>query len=174
MSAMKHVKSCTAVAALVIASVALFRTTNEETLLHATAAHGSEHISMATVPIDVGVEAVVVLDHVTLEMTGYVMNPFTGKFFAGYYTQIADEFGVQQGKLPEFTLIAGHADFRRFTGNQRPADGVVYVAEALSGKMIAYGIPWNSTFRANPPVAAKGPFIALDQTPIRSIPIPQP
>lgn len=167
-------QTCLAVAAVAVAALAIVRSTHTGTQLHATAAHGSKHVSVATVPVDAGVEAVVVLDHITLELTGYIMNPYTGKFFAGYYAQLANEFGVKQGKLPEFTLIAGRANFRQFTGNQRPADGVVYVAEALSGKMIAYGIPWDSTFRSNPPNLARARFIPLDQTTFRTIPIPQP
>ncbi|MCB9939480.1 MAG: hypothetical protein H6823_14655 [Planctomycetaceae bacterium] len=174
MSRQTTIQSCVTVAALTVAAIALVRSNSQPILLNATAAHGSQHISVATVPIDSGVEAIVVLDHVTLELTGYIMNPYTGKFFAGYYTQLADEFGVKQGKIPEFTLIGGHVDFRQFTGNNRPADGVIYVAEALSGKMIAYSMPWNAAFRSNPPAVAKAPFIPLDYTSIRTFPVPQP
>jgi hypothetical protein len=174
MSRQSTLQACITLAALTIAAAALVRSNRQPILLNATAASGSKHLSVATVPIDSGVEAIVVLDHVTLEMTGYIMNPYTGKFFAGYHAQLADEFGVKQGKVPEFTLIAGQANFRQFTGNSRPADGVIYVTEALSGKMIAYGIPWNATFNANPPAVARAPFIPLDFTSIRSVPVPLP
>ena len=174
MSRQTTIQTCVTFVALTIAAVALMRSDPQPVLLNATAAHGSKHLSVATVPIDDGVEAIVVLDHVTLEMTGYIMNPYTGKFFAGYYAQLADKFGVKQGKVPEFTLIGGHVNFRQFTGNERPADGVIYVAEALSGKMIAFSMPWNAAFRSNPPAVARAPFIPLDYTSIRSVPVPQP
>ena len=174
MSRQTTIQTCVTFAALAIAAFTLMRSNPRPVLLNATAAHGSKNLTVATVPIDDGVEAVVVLDHVTMELTGYIMNPYTGKFFAGYYSQLADEFGVKQGKVPELTMVAGHINFRQFTGNNRPADGVIYVAEALSGKMIALGMPWNAAFRSNPPAVTRAPFIPLDFTAIRSVPVPQP
>ena len=39
-------------------------------------AHGSERETMVTVPLDAGLEAVVALDHVTADLTGYVLDRF--------------------------------------------------------------------------------------------------
>jgi len=46
--------------------------------LYAMTAHGSERKTLVTVPLDAGMEAVVALDHVTADLTGYVLDRFTG------------------------------------------------------------------------------------------------
>ena len=109
--------------------------------LYAMTAHGSERKTLVTVPLDAGMEAVVALDHVTADLTGYVLDRFTGKFFIQYRYNVANDFPLRQGKQPRFLMVSGLADFRQFTSNDRFADGVVYVSEENSGQVVAYGIP---------------------------------
>lgn len=139
-----------------------FVATRPTTPLYAMTAHGTERKTMVTVPLDGGMEAVVALDHITCDLTGYVLDRFTGKFFMQYRYNVAGDFPLSQGKLPGFLMAAGQANFRQFSGNERIADGVIYVSEENSGQVVAYGIPWNSQFRANttPPQTRK--FVPLD------------
>ena len=122
-------------------------------------AHGSDRKSIATVPLDAGMEAVVTLDHSTGDLTGYVLDRFSGKFFIQYLHNVGREFPGSQGK---FLLAAGTADFRQVFGNERFARGVIYVAEESTGQVVAYGIPWNSQLRASTAPPQRGRFIPLD------------
>jgi hypothetical protein len=130
---------------------------------YAMSAHGSDSKTLVTVPLDAGMEAVVALDHITGDLTGYVLDRFTGKFFIQYRHNVITDFPLRPGRQPQFSMVAGLADFRQFTSNERLADGVVYVAEENSGQVVAYGIPWNTQFRAS---IMTGPqtlrFIPLD------------
>ena len=130
--------------------------------LYAMTAHGSERKTLVTVPLDAGMEAVVALDHVTADLTGYVLDRFTGKFFIQYRYNVANDFPLRQGKQPRFLMVSGLADFRQFTSNERFADGVIYVSEENSGQVVAYGIPWNSQFRASTTGPQQLQFIPLD------------
>ncbi len=59
------------VAAFVLSHLAADR---DPAPLHAMTAHGTERKTIVTVPLDSGMEAVVTLDHLTCDLTGYVMN----------------------------------------------------------------------------------------------------
>jgi hypothetical protein len=130
---------------------------------YAMSAHGSERKTLVTVPLDEGMEAVVALDHITGDLTGYVIDRFTGKFFIQYRHNVITDFPLRPGRQPQYIMVAGLADFRQFTSNDRLAAGVIYIAEENSGQVVAYGIPWNTQFRAS---TATGPqtirFIPLD------------
>jgi len=130
--------------------------------VHAMTAHGSERKTLVTVPLDAGMEAVVALDHVTADLTGYVLDRYTGKFFIQYRYNVANDFPLRQGKQPRFLMVAGLADFRQFTSNERVADGVIYVSEENSGQVVAYGIPWNTQFRASITGPQQLRFVPLD------------
>jgi hypothetical protein len=129
---------------------------------HAMTAHGSERKTLVTVPLDAGMEAIVALDHVTGDLTGYVLDRFTGKFFIQYRYNVVADFPLRAGRQPRFLMVSGLADFRQFISNDRLADGVIYVSEENSGQVVAYGIPWNTQFRAS----TSGPqilqFVPLD------------
>jgi hypothetical protein len=79
--------------------------------------HGTDKKTIATVPLDIGMEAVV--------------------------TQIA--------------------------GNERLADGVIYIAEEASGQVIAYGLPWNSQLRTTAAAPQIRTFVALDYAATRFV-----
>ena len=114
------------------AALALFLTREPEPALASTA-HGTSKKTMVTVPLDAGMEAVVTLDHITCDLTGYVLDRFSGKFFVQYRYNVASDFKIRQGRPPEFIIGAGQADFRKFNGNERLADGVIYISEANTG-----------------------------------------
>ena len=93
-------------------------------------AHGSSQKSMVTVPLDAGMEAVVTLDHVTGALTGYVLDRVTAKFFVQYRYNVSKDFGLKRGVRPQFSIGAGRADFRRFSGNERLAEGMTSVSHS--------------------------------------------
>ena len=126
----------------------------------AMTAHGTENKTMITVPIDMGMEAVVTLDHVTGDMTGYVLDRLNGKFFLQYRHNVHPDFPLTRGK---YLMAAGLADFRNFNSNNRIANGGVYVSEENSGQVVAYGIPWNTQMRTSNAVPQKLLFVPLDK-----------
>jgi hypothetical protein len=135
----------------------------------AMTAHGTDKKTLVTVPLEAGMEAVVALDHVTCELTGYVLDRFTGKFFVQYRYNVANDFAVRRGEIPGFLMVAGQADFRQFTGNERIADGLVYVSEEDSGQVVAYAIPWNTQFRTTSVSPQRRPFLRLDAAKTRFV-----
>ena len=141
--------------------------------LYAMTAHGSERKTMVTVPLDAGLEAVIALDHVTADLTGYVLDRFSGKFFIQYRYNVANDFPLRQGKQPRFLMVSGLADFRQFTSNVRLADGLVYVSEENSGQVVAYGIPWNTQFRASSTGPQQLKFVPLDYAKTRFANVPE-
>ena len=46
-------------------------------------------------------------------------------------------------------MVTGSANMPRGTNNFQFANSIVYVAEASTGQVAAYTIPWNSTFHAS-------------------------
>lgn len=133
-------------------------------LAHAMTAHGTENKTMITVPIDIGMEAVVTLDHVTGDMTGYVLDRLNAQFIFQYRYNVHVDFPMTKGK---YLMAAGLADFRNFNSNNRIANGVIYVAEESSGQVAAYGIPWNTQMRTNIVPPQKLAFVPLDRAQTR-------
>ncbi len=145
----------------------------EPSPLYAMTANSSERKTLVTVPLDAGLEAVVALDHVTADLTGYVLDRITGKFFLQYRYNVGNDFPLRQGKQPRFLMVSGMADFRQFNSNERLADGLVYVAEESSGQVVAYGIPWNTQFRASTAGPQQLSFVPLDFAKTRFANVPE-
>jgi hypothetical protein len=139
-----------------------FSSLRDTTQLQAMTATGSERKSLVTVPLDAGMEAVVALDHLTGDLTGYVLDRYSGKFFMQYRYNVSQDFPLRVGKQPRYLMVSGLADFRQFTSNYRMADSVIYVAEEGSGQVVAYGIPWNPQYRASNAGPQQMQFIPLD------------
>jgi hypothetical protein len=159
----------TGVALLLMSTLTMILQLRDPQPALAMTAQGTEKKSLVTVPLDGGMEAVVSLDHVTCELTGYVLDRYSGKFFIQYRYNVAQDFPLRGGKLPGFLMVAGQADFRQFSGNERIGQGVVYVAEEGSGQVVAYGIPWNTQFRATTTPPQQRPFIRLDAAKTRFV-----
>jgi hypothetical protein len=126
----------------------------------AMSAHGNERKSMVTVPLDSGLEAVVTLDHLTGDLTGYVLNRVNGQFFIQYRYNVTVDFPETEG---DYLLVAGMADFRGFRDNERVASGVVYVAESNSTQVAAYALPWNTQLAVSGASPQQRTFIPLDR-----------
>lgn len=137
--------------------------------LHATATHGQENFAIATGSVDGQTEAVFFLDCLTGDLRAAVLQPRTGKFNALFsYNVLADFGGI--GKAPKFLMVTGALNVPQRTGNVQMARSVVYVAEATSGQVACYGIPWNNARQAQM-VAQGGTFVPLDKCKMRNVAI---
>jgi expansin (peptidoglycan-binding protein) len=114
-----------------------------EMLLNATATHGAKTMATATGPISQGVEGFFVLDFITGELTCSVLNPRSGAMGGAFRANVVADLGVEQGKQPQYLMVTGAASFRTQGGNVRPAESVVYVTDANTGRYVAYWLPWN-------------------------------
>jgi hypothetical protein len=126
--------------------------------LHASATHGEDSFAIATGAIDADLEGIFFLDMITGELTGYVINPNTGKFTTAYKHNVLKDLG--ELSKPRFLMVTGLARLRQGVGAPIGLS-VVYVAEMNSGKFLAYGIPWNRA-RAATNLPTGLPFVLLD------------
>lgn len=158
------------VTACFLAGIVLSMLLSEQSppVAHAMTAHGTDQKSIVTVPLESALEAVVTLDHKTGDLTGYVLDRTNGNFFIQYRYNVSEDFPNHRGA---YLIAAGLADFRGFKGNERIANGVIYVSEENSGKVAAYGVPWNTQFRASNAPAQRRQFIRLDEARTRFVPI---
>lgn len=111
--------------------------------LNATATDGGNTMALATGPIDKGVEGLFILDFITGELTCRVVNPRSGKMAGAYIANVAADLGVEQGKQPKYLMVTGAANFRSQGATIAPAQSIVYVADANTGRYVAYWLPWN-------------------------------
>jgi hypothetical protein len=134
--------------------------------LHATATHGLDKFAIATGLVDESVEAIYFLDFLTGDLRAGVINPKTGKFNAVFTRNIATDFGAA-GAAARYLLVTGFADMPRGRANFQYAKSIVYVAEASTGQVAAYTIPWNSAFQAAGKTQ-RGEFVPLDSAQFRT------
>jgi len=138
--------------------------------LHATATHSSERFAIATGPVDASVEAIYVLDYLTGELGAAVINNQLGRFMSVFSYNIAGDFNVTDVKNPKFLMVTGLADVPRGYGRNIQTRSVVYIAEASSGQVAAYAIPWTQTYQsARKPQT--GSFLPIDKINFRTAPI---
>jgi hypothetical protein len=134
--------------------------------LHASATHGIDKFAIATGLVDNSVEALYFLDFLTGDMRAAVINPKTGKFNSFFTRNIANDF-KGAGRNSGYLLVTGSVNMPRGSNNFQYAQSIVYVAEAGTGMVAAYTIPWNSSLQA----AGKsqyGEFQPLDVKPFRT------
>jgi hypothetical protein len=134
--------------------------------LHASATHGLDKFAIATGLVDDRVEALYFLDYLTGDLRAAVINPKNGKFNSFFTRNIAADFGGA-GRAMGYLLVTGAANMPRGTANFQYANSIVYVADATTGQVAAYTIPWNSALQA----AGKtqyGEFQPLDVQPFRT------
>ena len=109
-----------------------------------------------------GVEGVFVLDFLTGQLQGGVLNGKAGKFQYTYNRNIAGDFNIDPNAEPHYAIVAGRANLTN-TGRVQPAQGVVYIAELSSGRVAAYMFPYSASNRAS----AMVPMVPLDSFPFR-------
>lgn len=134
--------------------------------LHASATEGFESFSIATGLVDDRVEALYFLDYLTGDLVGAVVNPKTGTFNARFTYNISADF-ASAGRNAKYLMVTGMADMPRGRAGFQPARSIVYIADATSGQVAAYIMPWNSSMQA----AGKpqqGVFQVLDKQQFRT------
>ena len=114
-----------------------------ESQLHASATHGGDSMAIATGMIDEGVEGVFILDFITGELSCQVLNPRTGSLAGLYKRTVSQDLGVEQGKQPKYLMVTGALRVRQNVSNVKPAESIVYIADANTGHYVAYLLPWN-------------------------------
>lgn len=134
--------------------------------VQAMATHGQDNFAIATGFVDSQNEALFFLDFLTGELKATVPSRTTGAFLSFFHYNIAQDFGGSQSKNPKYLMVTGRADFGGNRGNSQIGQTVVYIAEATSGIVAAYGIPWNRSLQqAHRPQS--GSFMLLDKKPFR-------
>ncbi|WP_425397348.1 hypothetical protein [Aeoliella sp.] len=128
--------------------------------LHASATQGYESFSIATGMVDNAVEGLYFLDYLTGDLVGAVINPKTGKFNARFTYNISQDF-PSAGRNAKYLMVTGLANMPRGRAGFQPASSIVYVADAQSGQIAAYVMPWNSSMQAAGK-SQEGVFQALD------------
>lgn len=126
--------------------------------MHAGTSDRDDKFGMLAIPVKdlqlAGVrdhlEGVFVLDFLTGQIKGAVLGR-NGKFSHFYFRNIAADFQIDPTATPHFAFVQGTAQLPS-TGRATMATGVIYIGELTSGKVAAYGFPYNDTAK---PV---GPF----------------
>lgn len=109
--------------------------------LHAVSNDRGETFAICTAPMDEEVEAIFFLDFLTGDLRAAALSPATRKFIAYYQLNIMQALGVDATKAPRYLMVSGMLDMRRGMG-PRLGRGLVYIAEANSGKVAAFAVPW--------------------------------
>lgn len=113
-----------------------------QTPVHAVATHGEDSFAIATGLVQDEIEAIYFLDFLTGDLRAAVLSFQTGKFLSFFTYNVSADLMQPGTKNPKYLLVTGIADFRRGFGNIQPGRSVIYVAEATSGQIAAYALPW--------------------------------
>lgn len=119
----------------------------------ATATDRTPQFAMATVNVNpiTPLDGIFVLDFLTGTLRGAVLNEQNATFTQFYLRNVAQDFQVDPKKEPHYAIVTGVANINARPGFQA-ANGVIYVAELSSGKVIAYGFPYVVSRIPLPPV----------------------
>ena len=154
-----------------------------DTPLHAVATDRVDTFSIATGFVDQDTEAVYFLDFLTGTLKAAVLSNQARDFQAHYEVNIHLDLTTLIGFLnaaireqnqalgrgaqprpeiqvpqnPRYMMVTGVADIRRgAVARMRPAQSVVYVAEANTGIVMAYILPWDqAAHAANQPTGGR-------------------
>jgi len=135
---------------------------------NASASSQLDNLVIATGAVDGDGEAVFILDALSGDLMGWVINPNTGTFTAGFKYNVLRDLGVDPSKGPKYVMVTGSQNFRRGAGGVQMANSVIYVAELTTGKMLALGFPWNRALRSGAQTYT-GAFMKLDVVPYREL-----
>ena len=71
-----------------------------------------------------------------------MLNVQTRRFNTLFEYNVVGDFQGQNVKNPHYRIVSGVANIRQVVTAGQLARAVVYVAEAASGQVVAYGVPW--------------------------------
>ena len=127
--------------------------------VQASATHGEGNFAIATGLIDDRLEAFFFLDFLTGDLRGAAVSRRTGKFVAFFERNIQQDF-TSNSKNPKYLMVTGVADIPRGRSNTPIGQSLIYIAEASSGEVGAYALPWNASLN-NKGLPQRGEFIRL-------------
>lgn len=131
------------------------------------ASAGAENFVIATGPVDNDVEALYFLDFLTGDLRAAILNRRNPGFNAFFEYNITKDFDLGSTKNPKYLMVTGLANIPRGQGGTQIASSAVYIAEANTGQLAAYMLPWNSTlFNAGKP--QYGTFYLVDKRQLRT------
>jgi hypothetical protein len=115
---------------------------------YATTGDRAQHFSMVTIPISDAANGIInpldgvfVLDFVTGQLRGGVINRQTGKFASFNFRELNKDFDVNPNQAPEFCMVTGYAQMPNQAGKQM-SSGMIYIGEYNTGKVVGYTFPW--------------------------------
>jgi hypothetical protein len=114
----------------------------------AVATHGSDNFAIATGLIDNDIEALYFLDFLTGDLRATIVNRRNASFSSFFEYNILRDFqGV--GDPPRFLMVTGAADIPQGRAGAQIGKSLIYIAEATTGQVAAYVLPYNSTLLAS-------------------------
>jgi hypothetical protein len=113
----------------------------------ASATHGSDNFAIATGLVDDEIEALYFLDFLTGDLRAAVVSRRNGEFTGFFQYNVLSDFD-EIGDSPRFLMVTGLADLPRGRGPSQIGQCLVYVAEATSGQVFAYALPFDATMNA--------------------------
>lgn len=135
---------------------------------HATASQSHDNFVIATGSIEDDIEGLFFLDFLTGDLKATVLNARRPGFNAFYQYNISADFNTAAVQNPKYLMVTGLARDQQVAGaSGRLGRCVLYVVEATSGQVVAYGLPWNpSSHSAGKP--QRGTFIPLARAGLRT------
>lgn len=115
--------------------------------VHATATHGENNFAIATGPAANGIEAFYFLDFLTGELVATVISRRTGEFTSRFERNINEDF-ENIAKNPKYLMVTGLAELPRGRGNSQLGASLIYIAEATSGEVHCYALPFSTSLNA--------------------------
>lgn len=128
------------------------------TKVHATSTHGEGNFAIATGFVDDSIEAFYFLDFLTGDLRAAAVSRRNGEFVAFFERNIQQDFSGG-AKNPKYLMVTGLANIPRGRGVQL-GNSLIYIAEASSGEVAAYALPWNASLNAKGQ-AQRGEFVPL-------------
>ena len=115
--------------------------------VHGLGSLTSDTFAACTCPMDLNAEGFFILDFLTGDLMGGVINPQAGvgKFTRMYSYNVLADLGVKAdaARQPRFLLLAGGMNFVG-PGANTMAQSILYVTDVATGVTAAYAIPWMS------------------------------
>jgi hypothetical protein len=114
----------------------------------AVATHGSDNFAIATGLVDNDIEALYFLDFLTGDLRATIVNRRNASFSSFFEHNILQDFeGV--GDPPRFLMVTGAAALPQGRAGVQISKSLIYIAEATTGQVAAYVLPYNSTLHAS-------------------------
>lgn len=120
----------------------------------AATADRDEKFGMVTCPMSFtdGTEGVFVIDYLTGQLKGGMVNPRIGKFTNFYFRNLAADFNVDPKAQPHYVMVSGNRGQSIASSGNTLSSGTLYVGELTSGKVVAYVFPYRELRAPAPPV----------------------